>query len=190
MNPEDRINELSFHKHFSKHDFATDCKVFKLWKDVFKKDLDRYDFVVAYYFDLQKRAANGDISMTQVQKRLYTSIVANLDREKAVNLPKTIIKHLGVRKAIQVMSASIDFITNTIPFTSLTLSLITDTLFAVQASSGIILNGGIDNFKSMSIENRDNNLQVNKKLMIIVSTDSAVGDGIANIYFTYKIITL
>jgi len=104
MKPEDRINELSFHKDFSKSDFQTDCKVFKLWKDVFKNKTESYDFIVEYYFDLQKRAAKGEFSMMQVQKRLYTTIVANLDRDLAVNLPKTIIKHLGVRKAMQVMN--------------------------------------------------------------------------------------
>lgn len=104
MKLEDRISELSFHKGFSKHDFETDCKVFGVWKDVFKDKPESYDFIVEYYFDLQKRAARGELSMMKVQKRLYTTIVANLDREKAVNLPKTIMKHLGVRKAIQVMN--------------------------------------------------------------------------------------
>lgn len=105
MKPEDRVNELSFHKGFSKTDFETDCKVFKLWKDVFKDKPDSYDFIVDYYFDLQKRAAKKEISMNKVQSRMYTTIVANLDRKIAVNLPKTIIKHLGVRKAMQVMNA-------------------------------------------------------------------------------------
>ena len=102
--PEDRVKELSFHKGFSKTDFETDCKVFKLWKEVFKDKMGGYEFLVDYYFDLQKRAAKGEISMGTVQKRLYTTIVANLDREIAINLPKTIIKHLGVRKAMQVMN--------------------------------------------------------------------------------------
>ncbi len=104
MKLEDRIGELSFHKGFSKHDFETDCKVFKLWKDVFKDKPESYDFLVTYYFDLQKRAAKGEISMAKVQKRIYTTIVTNMDRKIAVSLPKTIIKHLGVRKAMQVMN--------------------------------------------------------------------------------------
>lgn len=101
---EDRINELSFHKNFSERDFYTDCKVFEVWKDVFKKNTESYEFIVEYYFDLQKRAAKKELSMGQVQKRLYGTIVTSLDRDTAINLPKTIIRHLGVRKAMQVMN--------------------------------------------------------------------------------------
>lgn len=104
MKLEDRINELTFHKNFSQQDFYTDCKVFELWKDVFKKNPESYEFIVSYYFDLQKRAAKKEILMSTVQRRLYATIVTSLDYHKAVNLPKTIIKHLGVRKAMQVMN--------------------------------------------------------------------------------------
>ncbi len=103
MNPKDRVNELTFHKGFSKQDFETDCKVFKVWKDLFKHKKEQYEWIVDYYFDLQKRAAKGELTMKEVQKRLYSTIVTSLDRKTAVALPKTIIKHLGVRKAMQVI---------------------------------------------------------------------------------------
>ncbi len=103
MNPKDRINELTFHKNFSKHDFETDCKVFKVLEELFKKDKTTYEFLVNHYFWLQKKVVKGERTMGGIQKSLYTAIVTNLDAEKAIALPKVIVKHLGARKGLQLL---------------------------------------------------------------------------------------
>ncbi len=103
MNPIDRASELSFHTHFSYQDFVTDCKVFKVFEEVFKDKKFTYDFIVDYYFDLQKRAAKDEITMEQIQKRLYGMIVSNLDKKMAVSIPKVTVKHLGARKGFKML---------------------------------------------------------------------------------------
>jgi len=103
MSLKDRESELTFHKNFSPQDFETDLKVFKVLEEVFKNDKKAFDFITEYYFDLQKRAAKGKLKMSVVQNRLYATIVSNLDRKKAVALPKIIIKNLGARKGLQVI---------------------------------------------------------------------------------------
>ncbi len=103
MNPKDRVNELTFHEKFSRQDFETDCKVFKVLKELFKDEKKSYEFIVSYYFDLQKRAAKGKLTMKQVQERLFTTIVTSLNRKTAVALPKVIVKHLGVRKGLKML---------------------------------------------------------------------------------------
>ncbi|MFA6920141.1 MAG: hypothetical protein WC264_03810 [Candidatus Paceibacterota bacterium] len=98
---------------------------------------------------------------------------------------------VGAGEAIEVISASMNFTANTIPFTSQQLNLIIDTASTPQKScvgSGLL--SGVDYFTVCGTAGDGDQFRDNVDLFIQADADSLVGDGTARIYISYRIITL
>ena len=99
----------------------------------------------------------------------------------AIDIPQ--LPAPGKGYAWSIAMAELRFFAGSIPFSSTTLFIITDTALVQQMVSGEILNSYADSFsKFLSTGSSDLAIVENKKVTIVTNADSATGDGYCIIY--------
>jgi hypothetical protein len=99
----------------------------------------------------------------------------------AVDIPQLAAPGKGY--AWSLLMAELRFFAGSIPFSSTTVFLLTDTAAIEQMVSGVILNSAADSFsKFVSTGSSDTAIVENKKVSIVANADSATGNGFCIIY--------
>lgn len=108
------------------------------------------------------------------------------------SVPITLVAAPGAGYAVEVTSGWVDYTYGGTPFTSNQFWLKTDTASLPQRLDGGVLPNATSVFVELSPYTSGTTTQIvnNKALNISADADSAVGNGTAKVYFTYRIITL
>jgi len=135
-----------------------------------------------------KWIAKGQVNQETVYHAELSLSAAQIKTLNSV--PVQIIAAPGVGKAIEVISGSVKYTFVSAAFTSTNLFLQTDTAASNQGVSGTDFTVGVSQFARVLQNVSVNTMVENKALKAQADADSAVGDGTAKIYITYRIITL